>query len=40
MKDIKPLVRDTGDEANEIVLASKKNQQGYLSDGQPSCSDT
>lgn len=39
MKYIEPLVRDTGDEANEIVLASKKNQEGDLSHGQPCCSD-
>ena len=39
MKYIKPFVRDTGDKANEIALASKENQQWYLSDGQPGCSD-
>ena len=39
MQHVKPLVRDAGDKANEIVLPSKKNQEGYLSDGQPSRSD-
>ena len=40
MKYVKPLVGDTGDEANEIVLGSKKNQERDLSHGQPCCSDT
>ena len=40
MNYVKPLVRHTGKEANEIVFASKKDQEGYLSHGQPRCSDT
>ena len=39
MKYVESLVRDTGHEANEVVLAGKKDQEGYLSDGQPRCSD-
>ena len=40
MNYVKPLVRHTGNEANEIVFASKKDQEGYLSHCQPRCSDT